>query len=115
MAMTTIQLKQQLIAQMSMEEKKLYSPQVQAKFENSSDSTAKLQFADYRNNYSAKLENFQNAIYEAIASQLQMLEPELNKALNELDEELRKLEDVLGILDTLNTITSIISKIVTFI
>ena len=121
MAMTTVQLtsvsqlRQQLIAQLSMEEDKLYSPQIQAKFQNSSDSTAKLRFADSLINYSAKLANFKNAILEAIASKLQMLEPELNKALDELDEELRKLEDVLGILDTINTITSIISKIVTFI
>jgi predicted sulfurtransferase len=121
MAMTTVQLtsvsqlRQQLIAQMSMEEEKLYSPQIQAKFENSSDLNAKLVFVNSRNNYSAKLANFRNAILEAIASQLQTLEPELDKALKELDDQLKDLENVVGILNTINTVTSIIAKIVTFI
>ncbi|MFN6481937.1 MULTISPECIES: hypothetical protein [unclassified Nostoc] len=96
-------------------ELKLYSAEIQNKFEQQTDTAKKRKFIDERIDLSVLRVKLESATLEKIAARLKCLEEDLNDGLEALAKSIDNVQNTVDILTTIKNVTGLVARILVII
>lgn len=109
------EVREDLLAKIRKQELRLNSLELQAAFEQENDPAKKATFVQERRNYVIARTNLENAILENIAASLNLLAPDLEDGLEDLEAALQNIKNTVEIMKTIKLVTGIVARIVTIV
>ena len=105
----------QLIELMRRQQRMLFSPEIQFALEQDPDELKRVNFVKERQRYVSTLQNLEKQNLEHIAEKMKSLEPELENAISELEQELQSINNTIRILRNISNVSRVASQILMFI
>lgn len=105
--MATIEVHNELLEKMRKQEENLLEISVKE-----IDRDKKFSLERELSNYRKAITELENATLKDIEASLKLQEPQLNEGINDLDDALQDVNNTVNILQAVNTVTSIVARIV---
>jgi hypothetical protein len=105
----------ELLRKIKQQEQRFESNEIELAFRREPDPAKKEDFLEKRKRYRDSWMELEEKILKNQTKNLKSLEPDLEKAIEELETQLQNVHNTVAILSTMNRVTSIVARVVTIV